>query len=45
MQFKTFFPGTFSVTEAQIKGCRVNTEDLIDILPAIGQQQPPQVSK
>ena len=42
VQFKTFFPETFSVTEAQIKGCRVNTEDLIDILPAIGQQQPPQ---
>ncbi|MGD6735385.1 tyrosine-type recombinase/integrase [Photobacterium leiognathi subsp. mandapamensis] len=42
VQFKTFFPATFSVTEAQIKGCRLNTEHLINILPAIGHQLPPQ---
>ncbi|WIH28421.1 tyrosine-type recombinase/integrase [Photobacterium damselae] len=41
IQFKHFFPETFSITEAQIKGCRLSTEQLVRCLPLIAQALPP----
>lgn len=42
VKFKDFFPETFSVTQAQVKGCRLNNDQLLAVLTAAEQQPPPQ---
>ena len=41
VQFKHFFADTFSVSRAQVRGCRLNTDQLPGLLAVVEKQDPP----